>query len=246
MTRSLLNAAQIVAGRHPLLVVLAGTPGLGRAMRSWGTSFVQRADFKRISAVSADDVIEGLVRPLAGREPPVAVRDDAAAAVADDCMGYPYFLQEWGSALERLDRPLIGMDEVELVRPRLAEARRQYYGDRWLELLEGGMVGAAEALVDAGLGTRELPLLEAEAVLEACFGSAGYGWDAVECALGTLQDLGFLWDESGESASFVAGIPSLARYVLGRAGSYTAARAAANFERRLERWREESRLLDRP
>ncbi len=239
VARALLNAAQMVANETRLLVVVAGTPALDWRLRLWSATFSERADFRRVRGLSADEIREGLRQPFAQRTPEIAVTEDSVTAVAEDCGGYPYFLQQWGYRLEQLQRRIIDREAVEAVREAVMGARRAQYGRRWSEMLDAGVVGAAEALARAGLAQRGLPLKAVQKTLREHYAALGFEAAAARCALVELADIGYIWDESGESEAYVAAIPTLAGYTLAKAESYDMNSVMANFGLRLERWRQE-------
>lgn len=242
VARALLNAAQVVANEARLLVVVAGTPALDWRLRLWSATFSERADFRRICRLSDDDIIDGLRKPFALRTPKVTVNEDALTAVAEDCGGYPYFLQQWGYRLEQLQRGVIGSDEIEAVRGAVMTARRAQYGRRWNEMVDAGIVAAAEALAQAGLVEGDLPLKEVQKTLREHYAAFGYEAEAARCALVELADIGYVWDESGESEAYVAAIPTLAGYTLAKSESYDMESVRANFGLRLARWRQEQAM----
>ena len=242
VARALLNAAQVVANETRLLVVVAGTPALDWRLRLWSATFSERADFRRISRLSTDEISEGLSRPFAQRTPKVTVTEDVLAAVAEDCGGYPYFLQQWGYRLEQLQRNAIGREEMESVQGAVMAARRAQYGRRWNEMVDAGVVGAAEALARAGLAQGSLPLKAVQKTLREHYAAFGYQAESARCALVELADIGYVWDESGESDAYVAAIPTLAGYTLAKAESYDMESVMANFGLRLERWQQEQAM----
>ena len=237
--RALLNAAQIVANAHPLLVVLAGTPALDRRLEAWSATFIERSVFERVGGISNDEVRRGLVEPLAQHRPPIRLTDDALEEVVNDCAGYPYFLQKWGAEIEGLGTEAVGEAELKTAKRAVMAARKTYYGRRWQEMARAGVVGAAEALATSGLGETELSLKEVETVLETHVTALGMGWDGVDCAKDTLVDMGFLWDEAGQGTAFQAGIPSLAKHLLAQRGSVSEAGLRNRFARTVEQWRGE-------
>lgn len=121
-------------------------------------------------------------------------------------------------------------------------ARRAQYGRRWNEMVDAGIVAAAEALARAGLIQGDLPLKEVQKTLREHYAAFGYEAEAARCALVELADVGYVWDESGESEAYVAAIPTLAGYTLAKAESYDMESVRANFGLRLERWRQEQAM----
>ena len=87
-----------------------------------------------------------------------------------------------------------------------------------------------------------MPLKEVQKTLREHYAAFGYGAEAVRCALVELADIGYIWDESGESDAYVAAIPTLPGYTLAKAESYDTESVMANFGLRLNRWREEQAM----
>ena len=237
--RALLNAAQIVANAHPLLVTLAGTPALDRRLGAWSATFIERSMFERIGGINSDDVERGLVEPLAQRKPSIRLTDSALAEVVDDCAGYPYFLQKWGAEIEGLGAAVVGEEQLQAAKRAVMASRTTYYGRRWQEMMRAGVIGAAEALAANGLGETELSLREIETVLDTYVTALGIGWDGVDCARDTLTDMGFLWDEAGGGTAFRAGIPSLTKYLLAQRGTVSEDGMRNRLARTIEQWRRE-------
>ena len=93
--RALLNAVQqSLTDQAPVMLLLAGTPGLPRHLNSMDASFWGRSE----------TVPLGLLRPVAAadaiRIPMEAegrsISTEALAQVVEESHGYPYFLQLWG------------------------------------------------------------------------------------------------------------------------------------------------------
>lgn len=92
---ALISALHRCAQRQlPVTVVGAGLPQL-RGKMGEAKSYAERLfDFPEISALSASDATEAIVKPIDGEG--AAIDPDAAMLIVDQTKGYPYFLQEWG------------------------------------------------------------------------------------------------------------------------------------------------------
>ena len=233
---ALLNAAQQVGGSERLLVVLAGTPELERRMAAWDATFHERFQFVRVGSLRDADIRRGLVEPLAGKAPPTVFDDDALDEIVADCAGFPFFLQEWGAAIEQSGAERVGVAEVEQIGAGVLSAREQYYGRRWDEMYRAGIVGAAEELVRGGIADGPLSMRTVDDRLAAYVRRLGYEADAALYARTALVDVGFVWDERGDRLEYKSAMPSLATFVLARADAYGESLAAKEFARGFGDW----------
>lgn len=233
---ALLNAAQQVARSERLLVVLAGTPELERRLATWDVTFHERFQFVRVGTLQDADVRRGIVEPLAGKAPPTVFEENALDQIVADCAGFPFFLQEWGAAIEQSGGELVGVAEVEQIGEGVLATRRQYYGRRWDEMHRAGIVGAAEALVRGGIADGPLSMRAVDDLLTEYVGRLGYGADATLYARTALVDVGFIWDEQGDRLEYKAAMPSLATFVLARKGAYGESVVAKEFARGYDAW----------
>ena len=233
---TLLNAAQQVGGSERLLVVLAGTPELERRMATWDATFHERFQFVRVGSLQDADIRRGLLEPLAGKTPPTVFVDDALDEIVADCAGFPFFLQEWGAAIERSGSERVGVAEVEQIGQGVLAARAQYYGRRWDEMYRAGIVGAAEELVRSGIADGPLSIRAVDDRLVAYVRRLGYEADAALYAKTALVDVGFIWDERGDRLEYKAAMPSLATFVLARADAYGESLVAKEFARGFDDW----------
>ena len=217
----LLNASQDVRASAPLLLVLAGTPGLAAHLATMGASFWNQLGEGRLGIGLLDNAAAraALVGPLDSHG--VAINDDALDAVVEDSQRYPYFVQLWGEALWR-QRLATGATRltaahVDGARPDVLARISDYYRNRHRELETSGLLPAA-------LATAPLFLAGADST------ATDHDIDAALAATGTdaagrlamregLHRLGYFWEPPGQvdAVLWVAGIPSLMAHVLDRA-----------------------------
>ena len=213
----LLNASQSVRGDGaPLLLALAGTPGLEDRLNAMGTSFWERSAILGIDRLDAEAATESLTRPLA--EHGVAFDEAAIGRVAAEAQAYPYFLQCWGDALwEALaERGIRVIDDavIEAARSRVGKTIDGFYGRRMVELGKRHLLLAAEAVARAYETSRANSY---ESLYRAVARETGRTEDdaSVASEIDALCELGYVW-RVPDGVEFRPGIPSLMRWVLAR------------------------------
>ena len=218
----LLNASQQVRADAPLLLVLAGTPGLPDHLSAMDASFWSRLGEGLLPVGRLDDAAAraALVRPLADHR--VVFDADALDTVVEHSQRYPYFIQLWGDELWQhhatagVER--ITADCVAAARPAVAASVADYYQTRYRELRAERLLDAAVAVAPLFQARADATVTEPE--LEAALAGAVAG-DEIDrfAALAQLSRLGFVWRPPGQTppAAWSAGIPSLMTYVLEQA-----------------------------
>ena len=220
--RALLPEAQkLVNEGRPLLLVLAGTPGLPSRLSAMESSFWERSRvlvFDRLDNESAADAIR---IPL--EEAGMAITPDALAWTVDQSHGYPYFLQLLGEKLWNHSpnkTEAITLDNARLIRAAFEAERNRFYGQRYRELERHGLVSAAVALAEAYGPEESLSRRSIAEVLRNVVGASGADPHVKDVAkvLEQLNALGYVWTtETGETDRWIKGIPSLMQFVAARA-----------------------------
>ena len=212
---TLLNASQSVRRRMPLLLVLAGTPGLREHLNRMSASFWNRCEPLPIGRLESDAAAEAIRRPL--REEGIGISEEALDHLLSESHGYPFFLQLWGRAVwERVSAAVgggrrVGAAEAEAAQADFDFRRDIYYRDRYNELRSSRLLPVGRAVADA---FETAPLLD-DRQLEAALrrGLAGRpGAKEVAEAEETLYRLGYIWQPAAE-AKWEPGIPSLMEYI---------------------------------
>ena len=220
--RELLPEAQkLVNEGLPLLLVLAGTPGLPSRLSAMESSFWERSRvlvFDRLDNESAADAIR---IPL--EEAGMAITPDALAWTVDQSHGYPYFLQLlgerlWNHALN--ERGSIALENARLIQTGFEIERNRFYERRYGELERHGLVPAAVALAEAYRNEESLSRHRIVEALRNVVGSTGADppFKDVAKVLERLNALGYIWT-GGSSLKhrWVKGIPSLMEFVVAHA-----------------------------
>lgn len=215
---SLLSAVQELRGQGaPLLMVLAGTPGLPERLGAMQAAFWERSEmlpFERLRERDAGDAVR-VPFETAGR----TIGSDALGKAVAESHGYPYFLQIWGKALwgtEDFARGTVTSDDIRRAGREFAVRRDRFYGLRYGELKRKGLVSGAVALADAYSSKSQLHGSEIDDVLKTALRRAGRPCDAEAVAemLSRFVAIGYVWDPGvGLGDRYVGEIPSLMDFV---------------------------------
>ena len=216
--RELLNLVRILRDEKecPVLLMLAGTPGLRTRLGSMNATFWDRCRKIPVSLLNESDTAAALTHPL--EQYGVRFDEEALREVVSESNGYPYFVQLWGAALTQ-DGALgerVTKSCVQKARPDFEEEKRAYYAERYGELKRRGVLRAAERI--APLFVDPTTSIDEDAILSAMeaqpaelpFDGARDHLDARDL----LVQLGYIWGDAAEG--YLAGIPSLIDYVEAR------------------------------
>ena len=217
----LLNAIQeVVKKKAPILLVLAGTPGLESHLQRIRATFGgDRHDPLYLGELSPAATREAIVTPLPGWQ----IDGDALAEVIRDARGYPYFIQLWGKALWDAGQAsqAITAETVATARTVVDTRRIRFYENRYRELAElpdkpagvpmKAVVAAVASVCRSGDRQSDDTLT---GVIEAALPADLQATDQATAILVKLflEARGFIWQAGGNS--WVPGIPSLVDYVL--------------------------------
>ena len=217
--RSLLAATQRLRGLHaPLLLVLAGTPGLLDHLGTMGATFWERNQILPFDRLDDQDARSAIRVPFeeAGRSISSEVLQQAASA----SHGYPFFLQIWGKALWGPDESpttTVTESDVERARTEFESRRNRFYRLRCDELRRMGLLNTAAALAKAYGDKQTLSGPRITGALEESLRQQGRPSDAASIAAtcSNLVSVGYIWDTRSEAAeTYKRGIPSLMDFVL--------------------------------
>ena len=222
--RSVLSAVQRLGGKDaPILLVLAGTPGLPDHLGTMQATFWERSRilvFDRLEERDAADAVR-LPFEAAAR----TITSDALAQVVSESQGYPYFLQLWGRILWGDDQSTEKAVTESDVRQRCAEfklERSRFYSLRYREFQRLELVSAAATVAETYGKAHELHSSTIESALEAMLRCEHCNRPTENAAamIRRLEAVGYIWDPGDDRAGlYVRGIPSLMDYVVSRARS---------------------------
>lgn len=232
--REFFNALQIVSRKHPLLLILAGTPDLAAKLNIPDATFWSRLRKIGVGRLSEDASREALRKPLARMG--YGIAEDALDRAVDVAQHYPFFLQIVGAALSRtaIDQPddleperVIGLVIANSAFEASRNQRTAYCEERYDELREVSLVPVAEAVAKlfAGQENRKaVPVGKVEAAVADAVDNdikaeakAAGARNPAHWAQRELHNLGFIWSRIGGAHECEPGIPSLMDYVLWRA-----------------------------
>lgn len=213
--RHLFQAAQkLMKEGLPLLLALAGTPGVERHLASLDASFVERFDHIRIGRLESP---AGVARALSvpAEQSGLPFDDDALELLVTDSQRYPYFIQQlgreaWGAA-NGAGHSRITLADAQAGKERALVLREGFYRRRRNELEEQGLLAAAESASKAIMAMGEDPTISGKALSRALERASQ---DQTQSAVGVrekLADLGLIWEIPGNG--WEPGIPSLCKYL---------------------------------
>jgi len=160
-----------------ILLVLAGTPEVRSWLRNlrteynprFGATFWDRCEKVPLGRLAPHDAAAALVNPLASVG--MSIAREALDAAVEEAQGYPFFLQHLGSGMfdaARRDGVMhVNPAHLAAALPVLATIRTDYYGERWEELRERGLVDLSARMGEYLLAqpSHRVPLVQAEAHL---------------------------------------------------------------------------------
>ena len=219
--RTLLAAWQKVARNAPVILMLAGTPGLEARLRGIGATFGGRKHRITLDGLEPEAAVQAIRSPLndAGIEVPGEIAERAAV----DSRSYPYFVQLWGYHLfdgaRARSRRAVDTEVEGAAAEAVAAVRDDYYFERWLEMERAPVrwpaVEVARRFRKAG---EHVSRDGVRSAIEIGLGRHGHEATGakVDGILDLFVDLGYVWERSGRSPGMQAGIPSLMSYVEAR------------------------------
>ncbi len=218
------DAFQAAARRHPMLLVIAGTPDLQMVLDVSGSTFTERFEICPVGRLAREDAARALTEPFGEY---ARFEDRALSAVLDETQGYPYFIQLWGEAIwntvAESGVASIGMPQVEAAAAAAGQRRQRLYSRRIDEMLRIGMlIPVAETALEIRMGRRRPNAFDLMRTADRIAAAGGGDWNAASRA---LLHTGFIWDEKPDKWEY--GIPSLAEHIVKAAAGRCADNAAA-------------------
>ncbi len=213
----LLQVAQdCINERLPLLLVLAGTPGIEASLGRAEASFWERARSLRIGRLESKDAIRDALSIPAERSG-LPFAEDALDLLVAESQGYPYFIQlvgeqSWGAAIKRdPDADRITLEDAQLGVSMAGEERDALYGRRLQEITERKMKPEALA-VSRAFGAPDAGNALSRAKLGTVLKPVLTEGRTVDDAINELSDVGLVWRTKNHSI-WEPGIPSLCAYI---------------------------------
>ena len=204
---------RLISVRHPLLILLAGTPDLNSYLMKIGATFMTRSEDIYINLLATEESKEALSDPFTARG--IEVEPEALEMMWGMTDNYPYFVQLVGAevweALPKKGKRRVDVALVEKAQAGISRKRRIFYRKIYKEMNDADLtpyaLQIAEILLQqsnaqAKFKNIELVLQQKNKDLEPA--------DAREI-IDSLQWLGFIWQ--GDKDYMEAGIPSFFTYL---------------------------------
>ncbi len=204
----------------PLLVLLAGTPGLPSNLGKADASFWERATRLKIGRLETDDAVrEALRRPA--EESGFPIDDDALELLVLESQAYPFFIQllgqaAWEESYVRGNGPRrITLADAQAALDIVNGEREDFYRARRKEIKEQGVLRMAEMVSRLVIAQPDQRLhwrtLKGEIEKDPELPPVNDAWDRAQESLDKLEKLGLIWEVNG--GNWEPGIPSLCRYI---------------------------------
>ena len=206
------NAVQDVGTKHPLMVVIAGTPDLESVLVRSKATFIERVPAESIGRLERNASRQALFEPF-GKH--IVFKEEVMEQILEDAQDYPYFIQLWGSALwEELFRTRTHSPGLAVVNEALKTVNKQrsrLYSRRVQELDNSGLlVPFAEMAWRLGEG-KQPTNYDFNMAIQHFAPHQDTGEHDQLKAKQKLLHTGFIWEP--EVGTWEYGIPSLASYV---------------------------------
>ncbi len=221
----LFNAAQVTRrGQNPLLLVLAGTPGLMNHLRAMEATFIERSEILPLQPLGEKATKEAIQVPL--EKEGYEVDDEVLEKIVRETQGYPYFLQLWGKNLweeAKSNGKTSAITNAEAKRAKQAfdQKKERFYQGRREELRKLKIATAAAAVASAYANTEALTEDEINKAIAASLSEEqrATAEQRIEEVRERLVDRGYIWAPRGVKTekgmgAYVPGIPSLMTDVL--------------------------------
>ncbi len=219
--RSLLLPAQrCIKQGLPLLVVLAGTPGLPAHLGEMRVSFRERCTRLRIGRLETDEAVrEALAKPAKDSGMPIDA--DALEKLVEESLRYPFFVQKlgfesWNAAHTRGGTRRITLKDAQRGVAIMEESLQEFYDERRIEIGKRNVLAEAEAVSKVVFDRGRDPRLTTSELMAAVEGAAAPNGRNPSESLRHLDHLGLVWKTPG--LDWEPGIPSLCRFLVKREG----------------------------
>lgn len=212
--RVLLNAAQEVRQRHPLLVMLAGTPDIEGHLARMGAPFWNRARQIRVGRLDDGATADAFRLPFEAEG--VSVEGEVLPEVVRLSHGYPYFIQllgaaAWEAACDRGGSTPVTLAVLSEALSAFEATKGHYYRHRYMELRDRRLLGVARSVALAFAGRDRVS--DQEMTLAVRSGLDDPSHEEAIRAERILSDLGFIWGAT-PGPDWEPGIPSLMDYIV--------------------------------
>ena len=212
----LLQTCQLMIGeKHPLAVMMAGTPALDGKLDQADASFINRCQSMYIHQLSDEAVRDALRKPLLDNG--VKVADEALDLMASWTDNYPYFVQLAGREVWKAMRKA-KRNEVDLALAQDGEAamhkeRQIYYHSVYEKIANADALANASQVV-AIVEAADSPLTPEEVMDELAVANDGMSEEKAREIFNLLLDNSLVW--LWEDGMVRAAIPSFFQYFKAR------------------------------
>ena len=202
-----------ITRRHPLVMLLAGSPDLRSYMTSLGTRFFATSERIYINLLTTEESKEALSEPFADHG--IEVEPEALEMMWGMTDNYPFFVQLVGAEVWKA-LPEEGKRRVDVALVQKAEAgisreRSDFYSLIYDEMDKGNLTSYAEQAAEAINRQENAKAERATIEHDLLQKNSGLSEEEAQEIVDRLQWLGFIWQ--GVKGKMEAGIPSFFTYL---------------------------------
>ena len=208
----LLRACQeLIGGRQPLAVILAGTPQTDQLLGQLKASFIERVNDIYINALSNEETLDALTHPFKLHK--VKVAPAALRRMTKLTDNYPFFIQIVGlevwEAMSATDKREVSLALVKQAEPAINKRRKKFYAKVHAKIVSADLIKHARRAME--ILAMNKGKVGHEAMLSGLAGKkmGVFGLEHVEI-YNQLLDRGFIWMQDDDDVE--AGIPSFFDY----------------------------------
>ena len=199
----------LIRRKHPLAVIMAGTPMLDPLLERVSASFIDRSKDIYINTLSDHETLEALGKPFELGE--IQVKKEALRYMVKLTDNYPFFTQIVGEhvwdALPETGKREVSLEMVRQAKPEIEQSRKIFYEKIYAKMDRAGLIEHASHVM--GILRQSQGKDQRRVIIEGLEHTVPDGREKRWEVFDQLKDYGFIW----EQVDWVeAGIPSFFDY----------------------------------
>ena len=204
---------QLIDERHPLVMLVVGTPDLLSYLNKIDAGFLERSKVIYINLLATGESKEALSEPFAKRG--IEVEPKALEMMWGMTDNYPFFVQLVGAevweALPKKGKRRVDVALVEQAQAGISRKRRIFYSDIYEEMDDEDLTKYALQAAEVITRQQGAPVKKKDIRLALLQENSGLEAEEAKKIIDRLQWLGFIWQ--GDESYMEVGIPSFFTYV---------------------------------
>ena len=207
------SGQRLINEKHPLVILLAGTPDLRSYLMNIEATFMTRSKRIYINLLTTKESKDALSKPFTDRG--IEVEPQALEMMWSMTDNYPFFVQLVGAevweALLKKGKRRVDVALVEQVQEEIGDQRIDFYSTIYDELDDEDLTSYALQAAEAIIRQEGAPLKKKDIRLALLQENSGLKAPDARKIIDSLQRLGVIWQ--GRKGHIEAGIPSFFTYL---------------------------------